>query len=47
MRTRLVLVTAVIGVTGTGLTAAVATPASRASRTPISRGAVLVAEEQP
>lgn len=45
MRTRLVLATAVIAVTGTGLTAAVATPASRASRTPISRGAVLVTEE--
>jgi quercetin dioxygenase-like cupin family protein len=45
MRTRLVLVTAVLAITGTGLTAAVATPASQASRTPISRGAVLVDEE--
>lgn len=45
MRTRLVLATAVLAVAGTGWTAAVATPASRASRTPISRGSVLVAEE--
>jgi quercetin dioxygenase-like cupin family protein len=47
VRRRLVLAIAILGVTGTGLTAAVATPASRASRTPISRAAVLVAEEAP
>ena len=45
MRTRLVLSAAVLAITGTGLTAAIATPASRATRTPISRGSVLVAEE--
>ena len=47
MRKQLVLAIAVVAVSGTGLTAAIATPASRATRTPISRGAVVVTEEEP
>lgn len=45
MRKRLLLGIPVLTIIGTGLTAAIATPASRATRTPISKGAVLVSEE--
>jgi quercetin dioxygenase-like cupin family protein len=45
VRKHLVLAIAVVAIMGTSLTVAVATPGSRASRTPISRAAVLVSEE--